>query len=101
MGRNMGRTFFVIAIFLCISSITLAQKAEAPPMEAINQFVEAQMRRQHIPGLSLAVVQDGQLLLTRGYGLADVELNVAATPQTGYQISSITKKVVARSMMML
>src|SRR5256885_16447039 len=68
MGRNMGRTFFVIAIFLCISSITLAQKAEAPPMEAINQFIEAQMRRQHIPGLSLAVVKDGDLLLTRGYG---------------------------------
>ena len=61
----MGKTFLVIAIFLCISSITLAQKAEAPPMEAINQFVEAQMRRQHIPGLSLAVVRDGQLLLTR------------------------------------
>src|SRR5205823_8300177 len=100
-GRNMGKTFLVIAIFLCISSITLAQKAEAPPMEAINQFVEAQMRRQHIPGLSLAVVRDGQLLLTRGYGLADVELNVAATPQTVYQIQSITKMFVASSMMML
>ena len=70
-------------------------------MEAINQFVEAQMRRQHIPGLSLAVVQDGQLLLTRGYGMADVELNVAATPETVYQIQSITKTFTASAIMML
>jgi len=97
----MGKTFLAIAIFLCISSITLAQKPEAPPMEAINQFIEAQMRKQQIPGLSLAVMQDGQLLLTRGYGLVDVELNVAATPETVYQIQSITKTFTASAIMML
>src|SRR4051812_16614695 len=100
-GRKMGNTRIVIAIILCINSIAFAQKAEAPPMEAINQYIEAQMRKQHIPGLSLAVVKDGQLLLTRGYGLADVENNVAATPETVYQIQSITKMFVASSMMML
>ena len=47
---TMGKTLFVIAIFLCISSMTLAKTLEAPQMEAINQFVEAQMRRQQIPG---------------------------------------------------
>src|SRR5438105_15815086 len=94
----MGNTFLVMAIVLCVAGTCVAQ---APPMEAINQFIEAQMRRQHIPGLSLAVVKDGKLLLTRGYGLADVELNVAATPQTVYQIQSITKMFVASSIMML
>ncbi len=97
----MGKAFFVIAIFLCISSITFAQKPEGPPMEAINEFIESQMRKQHIPGLSLAVVKDGNLLLTRGYGLADVENNVPATPETVYQIQSITKMFVASAMMML
>ncbi len=70
-------------------------------MEAINQFIEAQMRKQQIPGLSLAVVKDGKLLLTHGYGLADVELNVAATPESVFQIQSITKMFVASAMMML
>jgi D-alanyl-D-alanine carboxypeptidase len=97
----MGKTFFVIAIFLCINTVTLAQKAEAQPMEAINQFIESQMRKQQIPGLSLAVVKDGKLLLTRGYGLADVELNVAATPETVFQIQSITKTFTASAIMML
>ena len=97
----MGNTLVVIAIILCINSIALAQKAETPPMEAINQFIETQMRKQQIPGLSLAVVKDGKLLLTHGYGLADVELNVAATPETVFQIQSITKMFVASAMMML
>src|SRR5580765_8885178 len=101
MGRTMGKTFFVIAIFLCINAVTFAQKAEAAPMEAINQFIESQMRKQQIPGLSLAVVKDGKLLLTRGYGLADVELNVAATPETVFQIQSITKSFTASAIMML
>jgi len=97
----MGNTFLAIAIFLCISGTTFAQKPEASPMEAIDKFIEAQMRKQLIPGLSLAVVKDGKLLLTRGYGMADVELNAAATPETVYQIQSITKMFVASAMMML
>src|SRR3954463_12188682 len=100
-GKNMGNALVVIAIFLCINTIAVAQKAEAPPMEGINQFIETQMRKQQIPGLSLAVVKDGKLLLTRGYGLADVENNVSATPETVYQIQSITKMFVASAMMML
>src|SRR5258706_1135425 len=97
----MGRTYLAIAIILSISSMTLAKTLEAPPMEAINQFIEAQMRKQQIPGLSLAVVKERQLLLTHGYGLADVELNVAATPETVYQIQSITKSFTASAIMML
>ncbi|HEV8378729.1 MAG TPA: serine hydrolase domain-containing protein, partial [Tepidisphaeraceae bacterium] len=97
----MGNTILGIAIVLCIWGTTFAQKVEAPPMEAIDKFIEAQMRKQQIPGLSLAVVKDGKLLLTHGYGLADVELNVAATPETVYQIQSITKTFTASAIMML
>src|SRR5437762_10660579 len=97
----MGNTFLAIAIILCISGTTLAQRAEAPSMKAIDNFIDAQMRKHQIPGLSLAVVKDGKLLLTKGYGLADVELNVAATPETVYQIQSITKSFTASAVMML
>jgi D-alanyl-D-alanine carboxypeptidase len=95
----MGNTL-VIATILCVGAATFAQQPE-PPMEAINQFIETQMRKQQIPGLSLAVVKDGKLLLTRGYGLADVENNVPATPETVFQIQSITKTFTASAIMML
>jgi D-alanyl-D-alanine carboxypeptidase len=97
----MAKTLLIAAIILGISRITLAQKQEALPMQAIDTFIETQMRKQQIPGLSLAVVRDGKLLFTRGYGLADVELNAAATPETVYQIQSITKTFTASAIMML
>src|SRR5687767_14860402 len=102
----MGKTTLLLTLLNCAfvlwrSNPAMAQQPEAPPMEAINQFIEMQMRKQQIPGLSLAVVKDGNLLLTRGYGLADVENNVAATPETVFQIQSITKMFVASAMMIL
>src|SRR5687768_8746213 len=102
----MGKTILLLGLLNCAfvlstSNIILAQKQEMPQVEAIDRFIEEQMRKQQIPGLSLAVVKDGQLLLTRGYGLADVELNVAATPQTVWQIQSITKPFVATAILLL
>ncbi|HSG17038.1 MAG TPA: serine hydrolase [Anaerolineae bacterium] len=43
------------------------------------------------PGLSLAVVKDGEIVYIRGFGLADGPKNIAATPDTVFQWMSITK----------
>lgn len=69
--------------------------------DAIDQFVAAQMESQHIPGLSLAVVRGGAVVLARGYGLANLELNVRVTPESVFQIGSITKQFTATAVMML
>jgi CubicO group peptidase (beta-lactamase class C family) len=67
----------------------------------VDGYIEAEMRKQHIPGLSLAVVQAGKVVKTKGYGLANIELNVPATPDTVYQLQSITKSFVACGIMLL
>ena len=54
----------------------------------------AARRRQH-PGLSLAVVADGAVVFARGFGLADIEYGIAATPDTPYNIASVTKPISA------
>lgn len=59
------------------------------------------MARQRIPGLSLAVIRNGHLWMQRGYGLADVELGVRATPSTVYQIQSVTKLFTAAAIALL
>jgi D-alanyl-D-alanine carboxypeptidase len=101
MGKSFLFAGHLIWALLLLASNALAQQQETQRMEAVDRFIEEQMRKQQIPGLALAVVKDGQLLLTRGYGLADVELNVPATPQTVWQIQSITKPFVAAAIMML
>jgi D-alanyl-D-alanine carboxypeptidase len=52
----------------------------------VDEYIEAEMLKQHIPGLSLAVVQAGKVVKTKTYGLANMELNVHATPNTVYQL---------------
>jgi CubicO group peptidase (beta-lactamase class C family) len=59
------------------------------------------MKRQHVPGLSLAVVRDGKVVKAKGYGLASVELDVPATADTVYQSGSLGKQFTATAVMLL
>ena len=48
-------------------------------------------RSLHIPGMSAAIVQNQKVLWTRGFGYADLENRIPATPDTLYHIASVTK----------
>ena len=74
---------------------------QAPAGDAIDSYVRSQLAAQHIPGLALAVVRDGQLVKSQGYGLANIELNVAVTPETVFQLGSIGKQFTATEILLL
>lgn len=69
--------------------------------EPVDDYVQEQMQKQHIPGLTLAVVKDGVLEKASAYGLANVELNVPTRTDTIFQIQSITKTFTASAIMLL
>lgn len=69
--------------------------------DTIDDLVKSEMQKQRIPGLSLAVIKDGQIVKSQGYGLANVELNVPATPQTVYKIASVSKQFIAAGILLL
>jgi CubicO group peptidase (beta-lactamase class C family) len=50
-------------------------------------------REARIPGLSIAVVAHGEIVLARGFGAANVERHVAATADTPYNVGSVTKPI--------
>jgi CubicO group peptidase (beta-lactamase class C family) len=53
------------------------------------------------PGASLLIVRDGQVVLAKGYGLADVEQRVPVTPQTDFRLASLSKQFTAAAIMLL
>src|SRR5260370_13005182 len=59
------------------------------------------MERKQIPGLSVAVVKDGQIILAKGYGFANVEHQVPVKPETIFQSGSMGKQFTATAVMML
>jgi len=67
----------------------------------IDDYVKAEMQRQRIPGLALAVIKDGEIVLARGYGFANVELQAPVKPETVFQSGSVGKQFTATAVMML
>jgi CubicO group peptidase (beta-lactamase class C family) len=67
----------------------------------LDEYVKAEMTRQHIPGMSVAIVRDGKLVLAKGYGIANLELSTTATQDTVYRLASVTKPFVAMVLMMM
>ncbi len=72
-----------------------------PSQTAIDSFIKQKMDEQRIPGLSLAVTIDNELIFTKGYGLANVELRSPAVAESVYELASITKQFVATGILLL
>ena len=66
-----------------------------------DAYIAGEMRAQQIPGLSLAVMAGGRIVLAKGYGLANVELQVPVKPETVFQAGSVGKQFTAAAVMML
>jgi CubicO group peptidase (beta-lactamase class C family) len=106
--RSLRQAFgrlLAVAFVLSLAAIHSASLAAAElPDELRSQVdakIEALMNERGVPGLSAAIVADGQIVYERGYGLADVENNVPATPETIYRLASISKMFTATAAMQL
>lgn len=79
-----------------------AVKAETPVNleQQVDQFVQGEMQRQMTPGVALGIFQGGEVLLMKGYGHANVELQVPVTPATVFQSASIGKQFTAVAVML-
>ena len=69
--------------------------------EAVDAYAKSEMAKQHVPGMSVAVVQNGKVVLAKGYGLVNVELSAPATAETAYELMSVSKQFTATAIMIL
>ena len=73
----------------------------APKIALLEQWIEAQRTYRGIPGLSIAVVHDQEIVWSRGFGVADLTTKAPVTPGTVFRIASITKTFTATAVMLL
>jgi CubicO group peptidase (beta-lactamase class C family) len=67
----------------------------------IDSIAEGALETRRIAGLSVAVAHGGSLVHARGYGYADLERPIRASPHTVYGIGSMTKQFTATAVMQL
>jgi D-alanyl-D-alanine carboxypeptidase len=91
--RSKRHSFFTLLLILTAAVAIRADK--------VDDYVKAEMLKQHVPGVSLAVVKDGKIIKAEGYGLANVELNVPVRPETVFKIGSVSKQFISAGIMLL
>src|SRR5437879_3683160 len=92
--RTMKRAIVAIIVFACCA----IAEAQTPTPTELDNRVDALARKmlsRPVAGISVAVARDGQVVIARGYGMANLEHSVAVTPETVFHIASISKNILA------
>lgn len=79
----------------------IEEQAVADGIALFSAWVEAQMAKTGLPGLSVGLVYDQDLVWSQGFGVADVARQQPATPRTLYRCASITKLFTSVAVMQL
>jgi CubicO group peptidase (beta-lactamase class C family) len=67
----------------------------------LDEFIPREMERAHVPGLVIVVVQGDEVLLSKGYGYADIENEIPMTSQTAVRAGSVSKSLTATAVIQL
>ena len=88
-----------IALVVALALLSSGAAATAVDPSRIDAIVEGERASQKIPGVAVLIVQAGKPVVMRGYGLANVELQVPATDKTLFQTGSVGKMFTAALIM--
>jgi CubicO group peptidase (beta-lactamase class C family) len=96
MEKTMHSKRIPIFALVLLFTATVAVRADK-----VDDYVKAEIQRQRIPGVSIAVIKEGKVIKAEGYGIANLELNVPATAESVYKIGSVSKQFIATGIMLL
>lgn len=101
--QKTATTLVRLLAYLLSASCAVAQTGKLSPenQAKIESTISHFMTASKAPGISVAVVQDGEFVWSAGFGMADLENSVPATSQTLYRLASISKPITATAAMEL
>ena len=89
----MRSALTVLLLILC-----LAGRAGA---DAVDDLMRSEMGRHPIPGAALTIIKSGQTVKTAAYGMANLETRAPVTPETVFEVGSVTKQFTAAAILVL
>ena len=93
-------SLIVAAVWMILISGTPTVAQDAVSAK-VDDYIKDEMQKQRIPGLSIAVIKSGKIVLVKGYGFANVEHQVPVKAETIFQSGSVGKQFTATAVMML
>lgn len=93
---NVARTIIAItAVVLATTAAILAADSHQAGVDRVFAGFNT-----HSPGCAVGVAKDGNVVLRAGYGMADLERNVAITPESVFESGSVAKQFTAAALLL-
>ncbi|MDQ3582186.1 MAG: beta-lactamase family protein, partial [Pseudomonadota bacterium] len=107
--RKMGVVFLAIILYLVVighgsspsgtrvqgepssQAVVVPRQDYAAAVEMLARFITHEMADKELPALSIALVDDQQIVWAKGFGFADPKGKVPATAETIYRVGSVSK----------
>lgn len=89
-----------LVVLLLVPAPSLRGQASDPAFERVAAFLAEKMKEHKVPGVSLGVVRNGDVM-TRGFGVTNVDHPLPVTDATVFQVGSITKTFTGTAIMRL
>ena len=83
------------ALAFTFAAVPLSSQTVDERLQGFDQWVESVMAEWKVPGLGVAIVEDGEIVFAKGYGWRNVEQELPVTPDTLFAIGSNTKSFTA------
>ena len=90
----------VALLGLCLVVAGVNSSAQRELTDKVDRIF-AEWNTTSSPGCALAVVKDGHIIYEHGYGMANLELGVAISPQSVFDIGSVSKQITAMAILLL
>lgn len=92
----MKKHLFLLTLLL-LNSSAFAQQISPDSIDTIF----SEWNQTDVPGGAVAVIQNGEIVFSKGYGLADMEHDIVIHPSTVFYIGSVSKQFVTFSILLL
>jgi len=111
MSKKLRKSAFFIILFGFLTALLPASGQTAPPLKTgipreelvaeLERIIPDLMKKANVPGLTIAVIRDGKLLWTKGFGVKSTKTNEPVTEDTIFEAASLTKPFFAYAAMMM
>jgi CubicO group peptidase (beta-lactamase class C family) len=91
---------FILASTLLLIDVNIFVVRGQQLVSRVDEYMNSAVRENKFSG-SILIARDGRLLVSKGYGMANLELGVPITPETKFRIGSLTKQFTAMAVMIL
>ncbi len=100
MNKNYTRVVFAALLFVSLN-LSAQQKTSDELLQGFDQYVTTAMTDWKIPGFAVAIVKNGKIVISKGYGLRDVKNNLPVDENTLFAIGSCTKAFTSAALCIL